>query len=268
MNKPRVLVLSGYGLNCEEETKFAFDIAGGASEIVHINDLIAGKYKLSDYQILAIGGGFAYGDDTGAGNAYANKLKNHLWEDLIAFINDKKLILGICNGFQILVNLGLLPALKAEYGNRHLGLMPNEIPRYTVRFVDLKVDNPDSAWLKGIKSLAIPVSSGEGKLYATEGILKEIKQNNLAALRYYKGEMCEYLDLPASPNGSIDDIAGITDASGRILGLMPHPERAMFFTQLPNWQALKEQYLDEGKKLPEFSPALQLFKNSIAYFKK
>lgn len=268
MNKPKVLVFSGYGLNCEEETKFAFDKAGGLSEIVHINDLIGGKYRLSDFQILAIGGGFAYGDDTGAGNAYANKLKNHLWNDLLTFIADDKLILGICNGFQILVNLGLLPALKAEYGNRQLGLMNNEIPRYTVRFVDLRVDNPDSPWLKGIQSMAIPVSNGEGKLYATDNVLKEMKKKNLAALRYYKGDMCGYLDLPASPNGSIDDIAGVTDETGRILGLMPHPERAMFFTQLPNWQSLKETYLAEGKKIPDFSPALQLFKNSVEYFTK
>lgn len=268
MNKPKVLVFSGYGLNCEEETKFAFDKAGGLGEIVHINDLIAGKYKIANYQILAIGGGFAYGDDTGAGNAYANKLKNHLWKDLLQFIADDKLIIGICNGFQILVNLGLLPALKAEYGNRQLGLMHNEIPRYTVRFVDLQVDNPDSPWLKGIKSLSIPVSNGEGKLYATDKVLKEMKMKNHGALRYYRGDMCDYLDLPASPNGSIDDIAGVTDETGRILGLMPHPERAMFFTQLPNWQSLKETYLEEGKKLPEFSPALQLFKNSVEYFTK
>lgn len=268
MNKPKILVIAGYGLNCEEETKFAFEASGGIGDIVHINDLIAGKHKLSDYQILAIGGGFAYADDTGAGNAYANKLKNHLWKDLQQFINDDKLIIGICNGFQILVNLGLLPALNIAYGNRELGLMHNDIPRYTVRFVDLQVENPNSPWLRGIKSLSIPVSNGEGKLYATDTVLKEIKKKNLAALRYYKGEMCEYLGLPASPNGSIDDIAGVTDESGKILGLMPHPERAMFFTQLPNWQSLKEQYLEEGKKLPEFAPGLQLFKNAVEYFKK
>lgn len=266
MIKPRVLVFSGYGLNSEEETKFAFDTVGGESDIVHINDLIDKKYKLDDYQIFAIPGGFAYGDDTGAGNGYANRLRNHLWKDIIKFINDGKLIIGICNGFQVLVNLGLLPALNNKYGQRELGLMPNEIPRYTVRFVDLKVENKRSPWLKNIETLTIPVSNGEGKLYASKEILKEINKKRLVAFRYFEGEMCRYLNLPASPNGSIDDIAGMTDETGRILGLMPHPERAMFFTQLPNWPYLKEKYLRAGKKLPEFGPGLQIFKNGVNYF--
>lgn len=267
MTKPKVLIFSGYGLNSEEETKFAFDVAGGNAEIVHINDLIAGKKKLGNYQIFAIPGGFAYGDDTGAGNGYANRLRNHLWGDIIQFIKDGKLIIGICNGFQILVNLGLLPALNLKYGERGLGLMPNEIPQYTVRFVDIKTENKKSPWLKDIQSLTVPVSNGEGKLYATEKILKEIKEKKLVAFRYYRGEMCDYLNLPASPNGSVDDIAGIIDKSGRILGLMPHPERAMFFTQLPNWPYLKEKYLRTGKVIPQFGPGLQIFKNGVNYFK-
>lgn len=266
MKKPRVLIFSGYGLNSEEETKYAFDIAGGNAEIVHINDLISKNKKLSDYQIFAIPGGFAYGDDTGAGNGYANRLKNHLWPDILEFIKDGKLIIGICNGFQVLVNLGLLPALDFEYGKRELGLMPNEIPRYTVRFVDLKTENKKSPWLKNIDSMSIPVSNGEGKLYASVQNLKKIKEKNLVAFRYFKGEMCNYLNLPASPNGSIDDIAGLTDESGRIIGLMPHPERAMFFTQLPNWPYLKEKYIRASKRPPEFGPGLQIFKNAVNYF--
>lgn len=268
MRKPKVLIFSGYGLNSEEETKYAFDIAGGSADIVHINDLIAGKKKLNDYQIFAIPGGFAYGDDTGAGNGFANRLRNHLWKDILQFINDGKLIIGICNGFQVLVNLGLLPALEMKYGHRELGLMPNDVPRYTVRFVDLKSENKKSPWLKDIKTLTIPVSNGEGKLYASKKVLAEINKKNLVAFRYFKGEMCNYLNLPASPNGSIDDIAGLNDETGRIIGLMPHPERAMFFTQLPNWPYLREKYLRSGKKLPEFGPGLQIFKNGINYFKK
>lgn len=266
MIKPKVLVLAGYGLNCEEETKFAFDTAGGISDIVHINDLIEYHNKLADFQILAIPGGFAYGDDTGAGNAYANKIRNHLWDNILKFIKNDKLVIGICNGFQILVNLGLMPALNMKYGNRELGLMPNEIPRYTVRFVDLKKINPNSIWLKNIDTLSIPVSNGEGKLYASAQVLREINKKKLVALRYFKGEMCNYLDLPASPNGSIDDIAGITDETGRILGLMPHPERAMFFVQLPNWPVLAEQYKRRGKKIPKEGPGIKIFQNGINYF--
>jgi phosphoribosylformylglycinamidine synthase len=265
--KPKALVFAGYGLNSEEETKLAFDMAGGMGEIVHINDIIDRSVKLSDYQILAVPGGFAYGDDTGAGNAYAQKMKNHLWEDLKKFVTDDKLIIGICNGFQVLVNLGLLPALEMKYGNRELGLMPNELPRYIVRFVDLRVDNPNSPWLKNIEMFSIPVSNGEGKLYATEEILNEMNKNHQVAARYIQGPMCEYLNVPASPNGSIDDIAGVTDTTGRVFGLMPHPERAMFFTQMPNWQMLKQQYLAEGKELPTHGPGFAIFTNAITYFK-
>ncbi len=212
--KPKILVFTGYGINCEEETKYAFDASGGNAQIMHINDVIEKKNKIKDYQILAFPGGFAYGDDTGSGNAYANKLKNHIWTELLDFINNKKLILGICNGFQILVNLGLLPAIKMGYGNRELGLMPNKIPRYTVRFVDLRIDNPKSVWLKNIQNLSIPVSNGEGRLYASKDVLKRMQDKNLVAARYVKGEMCKYLDLPASPNGSIDNIASVTDETG------------------------------------------------------
>lgn len=264
--KPNVLVFSGYGINCEEETKFAFDTAGGTATIMHINDIISNTSILQKFQILAFPGGFAYGDDTGAGNAYAQKLKNHLWKELLQFVKKDKLILGICNGFQILVNLGLLPALEMQYGKRELGLMPNEIPRYTVRFVDLKVENHVSPWLKNITTLSIPVSNGEGKLYAEKKVLQKMKKNQQIAFRYSSGAMCEYLHLPASPNGSIDNIAGVLDESGKILGVMPHPERAMFFTQLPNWQALKEEYVRTGQKIPYEGPGLQLFKNAIEYF--
>lgn len=266
MLKPKVLVFAGYGLNCEEETKFAFDESGAISDIVHINDVIDNKTKLSNYQILAVPGGFAYGDDTGAGNAYANKLKNHLFDEILKFIHQDKLVIGICNGFQILVNLGLLPALKNQYGNRVLGLMPNEIPRYTVRFVDLRCENHRSPWLKDIKTLTIPVSNGEGKLFAVNEVLDEINKNKLVAFRYFAGEMCKYLNLTASPNGSIDDIAGITDNTGRILGLMPHPERAMFFTQLPNWPVIAQKYRLQGKKIPKEGPGLAVFKNAVQYF--
>jgi len=269
MNKPKVIVLSGYGLNCEEETKLAFELNGAVGDIVHINDLIAGKYKLSDYQIMAIGGGFAYGDDTGAGIAYANRLRNHLWNDIEKFIKSGKLIIGICNGFQILMNLGLLPALKMQYGKREMGLMPNESARYTVRFADLRNDNKtNSPWLVGLDSFSIMMSNGEGRLVADEKVMKEVNKKGVVAFRYYKGPMAEYLDLPYNPNGSIEDIAGLTDETGRIIGLMPHPERAMFFTQMADWGLTKERLKREGKPLPEFAGGLKIFKNGVEYFNK
>ena len=267
MSKPRVVVFSGYGFNCEEETKYAFDVAGGKSDIIHVNDVIDGKFNLSNYQIMALGGGFAYGDDTGAGNAYAQKMRNHLWEELLTFINDGKLIIGICNGFQVLMNLGLVPAIDKKYGAHEMGLMPNAIPRYTVRFIDLKVESKKSPWYKGMTEFSIPVANGEGRLFAPKEIMKKINDHDLVGARYFKGEMSTYLNLPYNPNGSIEDIASITDESGRVMGLMPHPERAMFFTQLPNWEVLKEKYKKEGKEIPEFAPGLQIFRNGVEYFK-
>jgi len=255
MTEPRVLVFSGYGLNCEEETAFAFNLSGSKADIVHINDLIADKKKLKQYQILAIPGGFSYGDDTGSGRAYANKIKTRLLTELNNFIKKDKLIIGICNGFQILSHLNLLPG----------ALVHNTFARYLVRWVDLKVSN-DSPWLKGIKTLSCPIAHGEGKFYASGPVLKKLRQKNMIAMQYVKGELCQYQNLESNPNGSLENIAGITDETGKILGLMPHPERAIFFHHLPHWTWLKEQYLRSGKKLPQYGSGLKIFKNGMRYF--
>ncbi len=255
MIKPKAIILSGYGLNCEDETKYAFELAGGQGQIVHINDLIKNKNQLNDYQIMAIPGGFAYGDDTGSGNAYGLKLKNHLWDNILKFVNKDNLVIGICNGFQILVNLGLLPALDKKYGERQVALLPNDSTRYTARWVDLKIIN-DTPWLSGIIKISLPIAHGEGKFFASNEVLKQLNKKNLVAAKYI-----------INPTGTLENIAAITDESKRIFGLMPHPERAMFFTQLPNWPYLKERYLREGKKIPKFGPGLQIFKNGVNYFK-
>ncbi len=264
MTKPRALILSGYGLNCEEETKFAFEVAGASADIVHINDIIDNKKLLKKYQILAFPGGFAYGDDTGSGRAYGQKLKNHLWGEFAALLRGNRLVIGICNGFQILVSLGLLPA-TSEYGKQEAALLPNSSARYTVRWVDVQVQN-STPWLAGIEKLSLPIAHGEGKFFITAEILAKLKEKKQIALKYVKGEMCEYQNLPYNPTGTLEDIAGITDASGRILGLMPHPERATLFTHLPHWTFLKEKYQREGKKVPTIGPGLKLFKNAIDYF--
>ncbi len=266
MSQPKVLIFSGYGLNCEEETKYAFTQAGAIGDIVHINDLIAGQVSLKDYQILAFPGGFSYGDDLGSGNAYAQKIRNHLWDDLAAFVAQNKLVIGICNGFQILSRLGLLPALDGAYGKQEAALQHNQSARYQVRWVDLKAGATKSPWLKGIDSLALPIAHGEGRLFAEPAVLKELQDKGLIALRYTNGEICNHFDLPANPNGSIDDIAALTDESGRIFGMMPHPERAIFFHQLPHWSLLAEKSKREGVPVPHFGPGLKLFENAVRYF--
>ncbi|MFH0773582.1 MAG: phosphoribosylformylglycinamidine synthase I [bacterium] len=255
--KPKALVMSGYGLNCEEETKYAFEKAGGYADIVHINDLISGVKKLNNYQILVFPGGFSYGDDTGSGNAFACKMKSHLSEKIHQFITKDHLVIGICNGFQIMAHLGLFPV--------QFSLTHNDSARYTVRWVDMKVENK-SPWLRNIDTISLPIAHGEGKLFASESALQTLKSKNMIALRYIEGDICRYQMLPSNPNGALDNIAGITDESGKMLGLMPHPERAQFFTQLPHWSYLKEKLMRERKKIPEDGPGLTIFKNAVHYF--
>lgn len=245
--KPRAIVLSGYGLNCEDETKFAFELAGGEADIVHVNDLIERPRKLRQYQILAVPGGFSFGDDTGSGKAYANKLKNHLGEHLERFAAQDRLIIGLCNGFQILTNTGLLPG----------ALTFNDSVRYTDRWVDLKITGK-GPWLSGIKSLSVPIAHGEGKYI--------VDDKADIAVKYVRGEICKFFDLPVNPNGSQQNIAGVTSRGGRILGMMPHPERAMFFTQLPHWTYLREKLERAGRKVPQFGPGLEIYKNGVKYF--
>ncbi len=265
MKIPRILIFSGFGLNCEEETKFAFEKAGGKADIVHINDLISGDHTLDSYQIIAFPGGFSYGDDTGSGNAFANRVKNHLWEKLHSFLKRDTLVIGICNGFQIITNLGLLPVIEVEYGHRETTLLHNSTARYMDRWVDVKVSN-SSPWLKNIKTMMLPIAHGEGRFYAKPDILKALKQKKMLALQYYEGEICQWQSMEANPNGALEDIAGITSENGKIFGLMPHPERAISFTHLPHWTYLKEKYKREGSKIPHEGPGIQIFKNAIHYF--
>lgn len=263
--KPRVLVFSGYGFHSEKETKLGFELGGATADIVHINDLIGSLFKLENYQILAFPGGFSYGDDTGSGNAYAHKLHNHLWEKLRKFVLEYKLVIGICNGFQVLVNLGLLPGVEGRNGDRTLALLPNKSARLVCRWTDLKVTNK-SPWLSGMRSFSAPIAHGEGKFYADKDMLAKLHGKKLIALQYTKGKIAKYQKYPANPNGAIDDIAGITDETGRILGMMPHPERGIFAFQRPDWGYIKEYSKRRGMRLPQFSDSIQIFKNAVKYF--
>jgi len=271
MAKPKVLILSGYGINCEDETAFAFRKARASPEIVHINNLIEKNRLLRNYQILSFPGGFSYGDDTGAGNALANRMKNHLRDDLLEFVHRDKLILGICNGFQVLVNLGLVAALNGQYGSRQEALVDNTSARYLDRWVDLTFspfpNSIKSPWTKDITRISLPIAHGEGRFYAELEVIERIKEKGLIAVRYSRGGMCNLYNLPANPNGSLENIAGITDETGRVLGMMPHPERAIHFTHYPDWTARKLDLERSGRKMPEEGLGLQIFRNGVEYFK-
>lgn len=266
--KPKVLVLTGYGINCDEETAFAFQINDAEAEIVHINDLISGQHKLSDYQVLAFPGGFSYGDDTGSGKALANKIRNNLWEDILTFIDSGKLIIGICNGFQILTNLGLLPTGGKDYGTREVALKHNETARFECRWVNLKTSSSKCVFTKGIKKLYLPIAHGEGNFYGSTETLKSLSKNDQVAVQYTleNGSLANG-KFPFNPNGSLEDIAGICDPTGRVFGLMPHPERAIFAMNSPDFQSEKEKLVRDGKEIPlYYEPAMKIFKNTVNYF--
>ncbi len=252
MPKVKVCVIRTAGTNCDKETAFAFAKAGAAAELIHINSLVQGDKGLAGYQILALPGGFSYGDDLASGKVFANELKCKLRSVLKKFIEDGKLIIGICNGFQILVKSGLLPGsteLKQD-----TSLIINDSGKFEDRWVYLKPGGK-CAWTKGLKNIIyLPVAHGEGKfLVQDKNVLKRLKDNSQVVFQYCdsRGKLSAY---PDNPNGSIENIAGITDETGRILGLMPHPERHLFPAQHPrNWN-LKSKKEGDG---------LQIFRNGV-----
>ncbi|MCD6533563.1 MAG: phosphoribosylformylglycinamidine synthase I [Deltaproteobacteria bacterium] len=266
MAQPKVLLLTGYGINCEEETAYAFQACGAQTTIVHVNDLIATPKQLSDYQIFVVPGGFSYGDDTGSGNALANKMRHTLWPELMAFVAADHLVLGICNGFQVLVNLGLLPGDgDNSFGSRRVALIANRTARYECRWVNLLAAETDSVFLDGVSSLSLPVAHGEGRFFAPPETLAELKLRRQIALRYVDAEMqLAQGSFPANPNGSLDDIAALCAAKGRIFGLMPHPERAFRLNQMPDWPERLALEPDSDWRQP--GPGRVIFENAVNYF--
>jgi phosphoribosylformylglycinamidine synthase len=266
--KPKIIVLAGYGLNCEEETAYVFEKSGGEAKIMHINDLIENRKKLDEFEIMAIPGGFSYGDDTGSGNAYANKIKNNLEENLINFAKKDKLIIGICNGFQILANTGLTPAVDEKYGERQVALMHNKTARYECRWIYLKNTSNKCIWTKGIDVLHAPIAHGEGNFYTKPEILEKLESNDQIVFKYVdeNGSPANG-EFPINPNGAMKDIAAVCDPSGRILGMMPHPERFNCFTNEEGWELKKEKLIRENKEIPKEGAGLKIFENAIDYFK-
>lgn len=262
----RALVIAGYGLNCEEETAHALTLAGFKSAIRHINDLADAPEELKQVQLLAIPGGFSYGDDTGSGNAFAQKMRLTLGDHLKEFVTRDTLTIGICNGCQISANLGLAPAIGGQYGERQVAVTHNASARYQCRWVDVAAQQTNSPWLAGIESMRIPVAHGEGRFMMHDTTLKTLQDNNQIALRYTKDGKVANGEFPYNPNGATDDIAGLTDPSGRVLILMPHPERGMFTSQRDDYAALKDAARREGRTLPEYADGMALFENARKYF--
>jgi phosphoribosylformylglycinamidine synthase len=237
-----------------------------------ISDGISGqKVRLSDYHILVFGGGFSWADDHGAGVLMATKLRNHLGVQIQNFIEDGKLVLGICNGFQCLVNLGLLPGFDNVYQERSVALTYNDSGNFMDDWVNLRVNGESPCvFSKGLSSMELPIRHGEGKLYAAEETIARLFSNNQVVLQYAdkNGAPAEGR-WPQNPNGSLRDIAGICDPSGKIFGLMPHPEAFNHYTNHPNWPQKKQDLLRQGKQIEaEEGEGIKIFKNAVNYFRR
>jgi len=265
----KALILTGYGLNCDYETEYALRLAGAETLKMHINDVIEDSGKiLKAYHILVFGGGFSWADDHGAGVIFASKIKYNIGDQVNEFVEDGNLVIGICNGFQSLVNLGLLPGFNNNYTERRVALTNNDRGNFIDCWVNLKV-NQDSncVFTKGMGTIELPVRHAEGKFFASEEDINHLFSSNQVAVQYADKEGNPANDAwPFNPNGSIRDIAGICDPTGRIFGLMPHPEAFHSYMNHPEWTSKKEILSREGRKLEsKEGDGIKIFRNAVKY---
>ena len=274
MAQPQVLVLRAPGTNCDAETAHAFEAAGGVAQRLHVNRLRENPRVLADYQILCLAGGFSYGDDVSAGRILGNQIRIRLADEFRKFRDAGNLILGICNGFQILLKSGLLLEETVPVGGDHptaqATLALNESGRYEDRWVRLDVQGSKCVFFAGIDSMYLPVAHAEGKFVTRDvAALDALERNGQAALKYRPLEdvapavatpgATHAVPYPDNPNGATNDIAGICDATGRVCGLMPHPERHLEPTHHPRWTRMRE--------LPDHGDGFAVFRNAIDYFR-
>jgi phosphoribosylformylglycinamidine synthase I len=268
--KVKAIVITGNGTNCEMEMAHACRLAGADEvDIVHISSLLCGETSLDNYHFLNLPGGFLDGDDLGSAKAGANRILHaavaatmeRLYDQFARFIRDGKLILGVCNGFQLMVKTGLLPGFDSNYMAQTVTLTCNDSGRFEDRWVYLKVD-PESPCIftRGLKGLYLPVRHGEGKFLAgDQAVMNRLHRDGLIALRYsdsdYRNATMAY---PANPNGSAESVAGVCNDTGRIFGLMPHPEAYLHYTNHPRWTR---------ETLPEEGMGLAVFKNAVDFIR-
>jgi phosphoribosylformylglycinamidine synthase len=258
MPQPRVLVLRAPGTNCDREAVFAFEQAGGRAELVHVNQLLENPRLAGQSQILCLPGGFSYGDDIAAGRILANQIRHHLYDALGEFKASGKLILGICNGFQVLIKAGILLA-DNEPGEPPATLTGNDSGKFEDRWVRLRRTGEKSVFLAGVDSLYLPVAHAEGRFVTRdEAALRRLDENGQLVLRYAsQSSETGAVEYPDNPNGSQADVAGVCDETGRVLGLMPHPERHIDPTHHPRWTR------GEGSNPPD---GVAIFRNAVRYF--
>lgn len=255
--KPKTLILRTAGTNCDKEAAHAFELAGATADFLHVNRLLDRPQLMADYQLLAIPGGFSYGDDIAAGRIFANQIRHHLADAFARFIEAQKPIIGICNGFQVLVKTDLLPGRVAGREGQTCTLAHNDCGRFIDRWVHLAGRSKKCVWTAGVDRLELPIAHGEGKFVtADEEVRKALSENDQIALVYVREDGSPANgQAPANPNGSTDDIAGVCDPSGLVFGLMPHPERFVDPLQHPAWT--RKGRLDVGDGLAIFENAVR-----------
>lgn len=257
---PRVLILRAPGTNCDLESAHAFELAGAQTERLHVNQLLADPSLAKQFQILCLPGGFSYGDDISAGTILGSQIRHHLRDCLEDFRARAGLILGICNGFQILMRTGML--LPDEATGPPATLTLNNSGKFEDRWVELGVEGSKCVMLSGIERMYLPVAHAEGRFVTRDqAVLDKLAAAGQLVLRYRQSAECSSGEVayPANPNGAQANVAGICDATGRVFGLMPHPERFVDPTQHPHWT--------RARKLDQPGEGLQVFRNAVNYFK-
>ena len=245
----RVLVLRAAGVNCDIETARAFELAGAVVERIHLNRILESPSLLDPFQILALPGGFSYGDDVSAGKILALQLSIRLGDSLRDFVSRQKLILGICNGFQTLIKTDLLRIPQTISNEQSATLTHNIDSRFHDRWLALKVESKKCIWTTGLDHLELPIAHGEGRFtVADDSVRQSLWNNDQIALTYASD----------NPSGSIDSIAGLCDPSGLILGLMPHPERFVSRHQHYAWSSQSTQ--------SDIGDGLMIFQNAVKWF--
>jgi phosphoribosylformylglycinamidine synthase subunit PurQ / glutaminase len=261
-----VLIITGYGLNCEAESKYAWELAGAKPELVHFSDLLADPELLRKYAGLMFIGGFAYGDHMTSGHVFAARVRHRLSGELKEFIARGKLIMGVCNGFQIIVKLGLLPGLDGEYFRQTVSVIQNDCGRFQNYWVRLRFE-PESpcVFTRGLEPMPLPIRHGEGKVFTLDkGLLQRMESAGCVPCRYadpVSGEATQ--QFPYNPNGSLNAIAGLCDPTGRVFGLMPHPEAYIYPEHHPQWEVQRQ-----NGTLPVHGLGLSFFRNAVKYLEE
>ncbi|UCF42581.1 MAG: phosphoribosylformylglycinamidine synthase I [Planctomycetota bacterium] len=261
MAQVKAIVLRAAGINCDMETEYALEAAGASAERVHINRMIEDKGLLDGVQIIVFPGGFSYGDDVAAGKILANQVIHHLSEAIRKFIDDGKLVLGICNGFQVLVKAGILPGNNSSKQQQSVTITYNDSGKYEDRWVYLTPQTDRCIFIEAGREIYLPVAHAEGKVVTyDEEVLEQLRAEGHVAFKYVD-ENGQEGDYPINPNGSVGSIAGLTDVTGRVLGLMPHPERYIRHTQHPHWSRLQGK--EDGDGMGIFTNAVRFIRENF-----